>query len=153
MDYFKTTNGVLINDINSYINSYLKLHTDSTIYIGTDCKRKKDKYIYATTICLDTNGNGVHYVYRKKYVDVNDVHDIFSKLWREVELSVETSYELSNIDKTKITIDLDYNKLRNKKSNIVYDSAIGLVAGLGLRYRTKPNAWAASCAADYISRK
>jgi predicted RNase H-related nuclease YkuK (DUF458 family) len=49
-----------------------------------------------------------------------------------------------------ITCDLDINPDKMYKSNIVHDVGIGTLKGSGFRTRSKPNSWAASCAADLL---
>ena len=48
--------------------------------------------------------------------------------------------------------DLDFNPSENHKSNVVHDAAVGTLKGLGFRVRTKPTAWAATCAADLVCK-
>lgn len=51
-----------------------------------------------------------------------------------------------------IFVDLDFNSSENHKSYIVHDAAVNLFKSLGYRVRTKPKAWAASCAADLVCK-
>jgi predicted RNase H-related nuclease YkuK (DUF458 family) len=51
-----------------------------------------------------------------------------------------------------VDVDIDVNPIAGdegqNKSNMVYESAVGLLTGMGYRVRCKPYAWAASCSAD-----
>ena len=51
-----------------------------------------------------------------------------------------------------VDIDLDFNPNKKWGSNVVHDSAVGMLKGCGFRVRTKPRAWAASCAADLLCK-
>ena len=148
---FKKCNGHKIKDLKEYILNYLLLYPDVLIYIGTDCKRRKQKYNYVTTICFRRPGNGIHIIYERRSFQLKEIKSLFEKLWKEVVITVEILEEITKyVDKSKIVIDLDYTVLEKHDSIIVTDSATGWIKGLGVNVRTKPNAWAASCAADYL---
>lgn len=51
-----------------------------------------------------------------------------------------------------ITCDLDINPDKMYKSSMVHDVGVGTLKGNGFRTRTKPTAWAASCAADLLCK-
>lgn len=150
---FRKINGPKIHDIKKYVTDYIKKYPDVLIYIGTDSKRKKKSVLYISTICFRHPNNGVHVIYRQRKYNSSEYRDIFKKLWHEVELSVELLGELCFLDRSKITVDLDFNVIEKYKSNAVNDGARGWLTGLGVNVRSKPNAWAASYAADYLSNK
>lgn len=151
---FKKITGEVINDPKKYVLDYLNEKPEVLLFIGTDSKRRKKRYIYISTICFRIPNNGVHYIYASKTYSMNEINGIFMKLWKEVELTVELlNYLTEFIPKEKITVDLDYNVIKKYESNKVHDSAMGWVKSLGVNVRTKPNAWAASYAADYLSNK
>jgi predicted RNase H-related nuclease YkuK (DUF458 family) len=106
------------------------------------------------------------------------IRDMFQKLWKEVELAealgsyfeteLEGHYKRFTIEELMkrgygahqdklVDIDLDLNPdegpTGKNKSNRVHDAAVSYISGLGYRVRTKPHAWAASCAADLIVDK
>jgi len=149
---FKKTNGETIESLENYILNYFNEHENVYLYIGTDSQRKKKKYTYITTICFRQPCNGVHVIYKKHTFERNVIPNLYIKLWKEVELTVEVlNHLVTFLDKSKITVDLDYNVLKEYSSNIVHDSAKGWVAALGVNVRSKPNAWAASYAADHLT--
>lgn len=150
---FRKVNGPKIHDVKKYVTDYIKKYPDVLIYIGTDSKRKKKSVLYISTICFRHPNNGVHVIYRQRKYNSAEYRDIFKKLWHEVELSVELLGELYFLDRSKITVDLDFNVIEKYKSNAVNDGARGWLTGLGVNVRSKPNAWAASYAADYLSNK
>jgi predicted RNase H-related nuclease YkuK (DUF458 family) len=151
---FTKANGEEVN-VKEYIEKYMKRNPTVRIYMGTDAKlkRKKKTYIYVTTICFRHPDNGVHVIHKKDIFKINTIGaSIFEKLWKEVEITVDVlTYLLTFLDKSKITVDLDYNVIKKHYSNKVHDNAKGWVSSLGVDVRTKPNAWAASSASDYLS--
>ena len=87
----------------------------------------------------------------KKKVPV--IRDKFTKLWGEVQDSVELAQylEANGIEKPAY-IDLDYNPDPKYQSNTVLRSALGYVESLGYVPRCKPYAVSASCIADKICK-
>ena len=51
-----------------------------------------------------------------------------------------------------VTCDLDLNPNPYWKSNMVHDAGVGVIKAHGFRVRTKPESWAAMCAADLICK-
>lgn len=149
---FYLSNGKKINNLENYILNYLKENSDVELYIGTDSQRKKGRKItYISTICFRHPGKGVHIIHRK-YIG-KFTKDLFAKLWKELEFSIEIANELSDyVKREEITIDLDLNSLEKWESNIAHDAARGYVIGLGYKARTKPEGWAASRASDHLSK-
>jgi predicted RNase H-related nuclease YkuK (DUF458 family) len=163
MDFY-LSNGKSVGNLENYIKNYLEDHPNYEIFIGTDSQRKKRRRIgFVTTICFrqkeitDKNNNtipgkGVHIIHKR----INDkfTKDLFAKLWKEVEMSIETANEVCEyIDKDLVTIDLDLNSLKKWESNVAHDAAKGYVTGLGFKVRTKPDGWAATRASDHLSKK
>ena len=148
---FEKLNGDYV-ELKDYTIKYLRDNPKVSLYIGTDAKRRKRKHMYITTVCFRHPCNGVHVICKKQTVPNKEIHGIFDKLWREVVMTVDVLNDmLLYIPKEKITVDLDYSVIKKYESNKVHDSAVGWVKGLGVNVRSKPNAWAASYAADYLS--
>jgi predicted RNase H-related nuclease YkuK (DUF458 family) len=150
---FYLSNNEKINNLKDYILNYLNNNPEVKLYIGTDSQRKKGgKITYISTICFRHIGKGVHIIH-KKYVG-KFTKDLFSKLWKELEFSIEIANEINKyIDRNEITIDLDLNSLKKWESNVAHDAARGYVIGLGYNVRTKPYGWAASRASDHLSKR
>jgi len=148
---FKKVNGEKIDDYINYVNEYTNNHNDIKIIIGTDSEQYKKNTTYVTVISFLKPNKGVHVIYMKKRID--KIKDIYNRLWNEIEYSRLIADELSKSVKVEykpIIIHIDINSNRNKKSNIVYDNAIGYLKGLGYIVEAKPNSWAASKAADML---
>jgi len=150
---FYLSNGREIENLKKYITDYMKNNPEVDIYIGTDSQRKKRRKVsYVTTICFRHPGDGVHIINHREFGKFTK--DLFSKLWKEVELTVQTIDLIKDyIDQNKLTIDLDLNSLKKWESNIAHDAAKGYITGLGYTVRTKPDGWAASRASNHLTKK
>jgi predicted RNase H-related nuclease YkuK (DUF458 family) len=150
---FRFYNGGPIPDIESYIMEYLRKHPDVEVYVGTDSakagKAKEEPLtIFVTTICFRHPGNGVHYVYSKERKP--RIHDLFSKIWAEVERTNQVASIVKPLIGNKtLFLDLDINSLKQHGSHVAYAAANGFLVGQGYSVRSKPQAWAAH-AADWL---
>jgi len=80
-----------------------------------------------------------------------DTSRLHGKLWKEVELTIQTAQMLQGCDK-KIRIHLDYNSKEEEVSNALYASGIGYAQGMGYEAFGKPWSWAATHTADALCR-
>jgi predicted RNase H-related nuclease YkuK (DUF458 family) len=138
-----------IDDICLYAKNYLEKYPDVIVYVGTDSKQLRWITLYATTLCFLHPGKGVHIVFERQKID--KVKDLFTRLWIETELSVKLALNLREHG-IESTIDLDINPSVKYKSNMAHDASIGFVKSHMFVARTKPDAWAASCAADLLCK-
>ena len=157
---FKKIDGTYIEDVAKYCENFVKTRDgDVQIMIGADSLPKGRRYAtYTTVIVLYTVGKGAHIIFsRQRRVSVSNDH---TRLWAEVEkaLSVATYLrdngilEIPNVKSLDISIHLDFNKDSKHLSNSLHDAAIGYVKSMGFECHTKPEAPAASYAADKICR-
>lgn len=136
-------------DLIPYVRTELEQNENVRIYIGTDSQNIGEKTVYATVIVLHYGNNGAHVLYSK--LNLPRVKDNFTRLWNEVEYSLEVAEELHNGGLPRADyIDLDYNPDPIYRSNTVLRSALGYVESMGYKARMKPDAAAASCVADAI---
>ena len=72
----------------------------------------------------------------------------YERLWREVELSVETAQQRMSVDIQKPEyIDIDLNPDPKYQSNTLLRAAVGLIESLGLKARYKTlSPWSISIA-------
>ena len=159
MNKFKMLGGKEIDNIGEYVKSYLKLHPEVSIHIGTDSIKNKH---FATVICFQFPQRGVHYVFRKFYLDPID--DIRLKILKEAEYTMElaehldpflTSFKKKRMyesDSKIISLHVDVNPNECWGSNKAYREVTGWFIGTGYDVRTKPHAWAASSAADFLCK-
>lgn len=138
-----------IVSLDSYLSHYLSENPDAQIIIGCDSKNRDTETVYGLVIVLYKEKKGGHVLYAKQRVP--RIRDRWSRLWREVELSVALANELQEkgFPKAKF-IDLDLNPDPRFKSNDVVRAAVGLVESMGYEARTKPYSLCASYAADKV---
>lgn len=151
METFKKSDGTIIPNVLDYIRNYIMEHPTVLIFVGCDSKNEVNKTVYATTICFQHPGNGVHVIYRRETVP--RIRDLFTRLWKEAENTLSVAeYIRDTCGEKKITLDLDFNSFKIHGSNIAHDAGVGYCVAHGFLVRTKPNAIAATHAADYFCR-
>ena len=117
------------------------------IYIGCD-SQNHHKTRYATTIILHTPNGGSHIIFREECYPL--IMDITTRLWAEVQKSIEVANYLKENGINVTAIDLDYNTKPECQSSNIVKSAIGFVQGMGFGVRCKPDPLPAVYAADHI---
>lgn len=137
-------------DIAEYVKDYLEANKDYDVkmYLGCDSQTKADKTTYATTLVFHVAASGCHVIYKKEVVPV--IRDMWTRLWRETELSIEAALYLRDAGIEIHTIDLDYNINPVHNSNRLVSAAVGYVESLGFKARVKPELLPAAYAADDI---
>jgi predicted RNase H-related nuclease YkuK (DUF458 family) len=80
-------------------------------------------------------------------MDIN--RDMWSRLWREAEFSIDFAEWITQKISIKIEIDMDYNEDENFKSHKLISAAKGWANSLGYKVNVKPNNQIATRAADY----
>jgi hypothetical protein len=148
MKFQKLGNNEVV-DLLTYVKDYLSTHPDHEVFIGCDSQNAKRDTRYGVVVVMYAKGKGGHVLYLKYSKSI--IRDRFTRLWGEVEKSIEiATYLRSNgIDRTTY-IDLDLNPDPRYKSNQVLRSAMGYVEGMGFKVRIKPYAVTASYAADNL---
>jgi len=137
-------------DLAKYTKEYLDIHKDYDVkmYLGCDSQTKADKTTYATTLVFHVESSGCHVIYKKEVVPV--IRDMWNRLWKETELSVEAAIYLRENGIEINTIDLDYNIDPIHESNRLVKATVGYVESLGFKARVKPDLLPAVYAADTI---
>ena len=148
---FKSLGNNKVVDLVPYLKEKLAERDDIAIYIGSDSQNVGDKTIYAGVIVLHYGRNGGHVIYTKQ--KFTRIKDRFTKLWKEVEISIEIAQFLDSHGIHATYIDIDLNPDPKYKSNGILRSAIGLVESMGYTARSKPDACAASYVADRLCQK
>ena len=143
---FKDVHGKIIDPLNHTLK-VLKNSPFSQIHIGSDSQNVGKKTIYVTAIAYRFGSRGVHYIISKKSEMIID--DIWKRLWKEAEMSIEVAEWLSNQINIKIEIDMDYNSDEKFISNKLISAAKGWANSLGYKVNVKPNNQIATKAADH----
>ena len=137
-------------DLIPYVKEFLSKNTNTTIFIGSDSQNTRNT-TYAVVIVLHNPGKGGHVLYAKNTVP--RITDRFTRLWKEVEYSLQTANFLVNNGVQKPAfIDIDLNPDPKYKSNQVLRAALGYVESMGYTPRCKPEAMVATYVADAICK-
>lgn len=153
MNMFRTVQGKTI-ELTDYIKNYLKEHPGIQIIIGSDSQNYSQNTVYVTAVILYDPGHGGHVIYEKERLPIERTRSV--RLMNEVWRSVETANHICDAGLPKPEyIDIDINSNPRFKSNEVFDSARGLVEGMGYKCRSKNLnlSSVATCTADHIIRK
>lgn len=149
MKTFKTINGKPVNVVKHTLE-VLKKNPTIQIHIGTDSQNNGEFTTYSTVIAYRFNNNGVHYIATKRRQ--SKIVDLWTRLWKEAEDSIEIAEWLTKQINVKVEIDMDYNDDENFKSNKLISAAKGWANSLGYKVNVKPNIQIATKAADYQCR-
>lgn len=137
-------------DIAEYAKNYLEKnkHYNIKLYLGCDSQTRNGRTTYATTLVFHVSTTGCHVVYRKE--SYPEIKDMWTRLWKECEKSVEVALYLRDNGIEINTVDLDYNIDPSKKSSRLVKAAVGYVNGSGFKARCKPDLLPGVYAADDI---
>lgn len=158
---FKNHSGKKIDDIAGYIKEYTNDSNEIIkyqIYVGCDSQVSNSNTIYSTVIGIHRIvggvGRGVHIIHtREKTLKLNESRGaIFKRLWGEVERIVEVVTFLQDNGIDNIETHVDANSNKQYVSNAIYDSAMGWLKSMGFEVNAKPDAWAATYAANKYCR-
>jgi predicted RNase H-related nuclease YkuK (DUF458 family) len=146
---FKSLGNRKVVDLVPYLKEKLAERNDISVYIGSDSQNIGDSTVYACVIVLHYNKNGGHVLYTKSKID--RVKDRYTRLWNEIELSMEVAryLEAQGIQKAKY-IDIDLNPDPKYASNGILRAALGFIESYGFVPRSKPDAMSASYCADRV---
>lgn len=143
---FKDISGKRIDTLAHTLN-ILKKNPSVEIHVGSDSQSVGKQTIYCTVIAYRFGNRGVHYVLSKTAVPL--INDMWTRLWKEAELSIEVAEWISKLVPLKIEIDMDYNKDENFQSYKLISAAKGWANSLGYKVNVKPNNQIATRAADH----
>ena len=134
------------------------------VSVGTDSQKAgKFTYKFATVILITTTedlGGGVIVgrggmiiaaTYYHDFKQANSKELVNERMVYEVGKSVEVAYEIApllDLYDIKMEIHADINPDPKHESNKALQQAVGYILGMGYEFKVKPDAWAASNAAD-----
>lgn len=149
----------LVSEIVEYLENESPI---SNVYIGCDSKRRKDRQgnwyaIYITAVVVHKeNSKGC-----KVFCDIEEQVDYdqrkdrpFMRMMNEAYKAVEAYQQLEDhLIEREVEVHLDINEDEMYGSNVAMSSAKGYVTGVtGRTVKIKPEAFAASYAADHVVR-
>tara|TARA_B000000532_G_scaffold239650_1_gene229462 strand:+ start:616 stop:1074 length:459 start_codon:yes stop_codon:yes gene_type:complete len=143
---FRDIKGNVIDPID-HTREILKKNPFVEVHVGTDSQSLAKKTQYITVIAYRYGNRGVHYILKKS--GVPQIKDLWTRLWKETELSIAVAENIKKSLNIIPEIDLDYNENENFKSNKLVNASKGLANSLGYKVNIKPHIQIATRAADY----
>lgn len=143
---FKDIKGNIIDPI-SHTREIIKKNPFVEVHVGTDSQSLAKMTQYITVIAYRYGNRGVHYILKKN--GVPQIKDLWTRLWKETELSIDVAESIKKSLNVIPEIDLDYNENENFKSNKLVNASKGLANSLGYKVNIKPHIQIATRAADY----
>lgn len=155
--------GSLTDYIENLIEKELEKGYTLKVCIGTDSQKRGYGYKYVTAIVLEIKesqgkdrygreifiGRGAMIIAGSKYE--KGIPSINERMIKEVQSTVTTAYDLYpllDLYDIKLELHADINQNPMHDSNIALRSAIGYMSGIPCDVKVKPDAYAASHAAD-----
>lgn len=121
------------------------------IYVGTDSQAIQNKYVFATAICMHhpVKRDGVCYFWQKVKFPRKKFHNINQRMIEEATLTLAAAhYVRENVPNANIEVHFDISNDEKYKSNKSMNIITAYAKGYGFDFKVKPEAWAASGAAD-----
>tara|TARA_B100000941_G_scaffold275335_1_gene237110 strand:- start:562 stop:1011 length:450 start_codon:yes stop_codon:yes gene_type:complete len=146
MRLFKNIKGERIDPVEHTLK-ILRDYPTVKIHIGSDSQNIGKKTKYATVIAYRYGSRGVHYILSKKNELL--IKDMWTRLWKEAEMSIDIAQWLTSQVSVRVEIDMDYNSDENFKSSKLISATKGWANSLGYKVNVKPNNQIATKAADY----
>jgi predicted RNase H-related nuclease YkuK (DUF458 family) len=145
MNWRKLGTGEKIS-LNEYLRDWLKDNVDHKIYVGCDSHNSGNKTTFAVAVVMHNPRKGGHVIYSKLILP--RMSSRYERLWKEVELSVETAQSMIDHGIQKPAyIDVDLNPDPRYQSNTLLRAAVGLIESMGMEARYKTlSPWAISIA-------
>tara|TARA_Y100000768_G_scaffold370061_1_gene335552 strand:+ start:4633 stop:5091 length:459 start_codon:yes stop_codon:yes gene_type:complete len=143
---FKDIKGNIIDPID-HTREIIKKNPFVEVHVGTDSQSLAKMTQYITVIAYRYGNRGVHYILKKN--GVPQIKDLWTRLWKETELSIDIAESIKKSLNVIPEIDLDYNENENFKSNKLVNASKGLANSLGYKVNIKPHIQIATRAADY----
>ena len=143
---FKNIKGETVDTVKHTLE-IMKSYPYAEIHIGTDSQNINKETCYTTVIAYRLGSRGVHYILSKQKREI--IRDMWTRLWKEAEYSVDVAEWLTKKITLKVEIDMDYNEDKSYKSHKLISAAKGWANSLGYKVNVKPNNQIATRAADY----
>ncbi len=141
-------------DLRSMIEAELREYPNAEVTIASDSQQRGQHTEYVTVVTLIRPGKGGRVLFSREMIP--RVRELRERLWKETWRSTELAMELTETpdigERMAIDIDaihIDANVDPKHKSAKYVEELVGLVIGQGFKAVVKPEAWAASHAADH----
>lgn len=151
---WRTLSGVEVN-LRQTIEQEMQDYPDiKGVIVATDSQQigKETEYVTVVTVHRPSKGGRVFYC-RERVPRIRDLHQrLWKEAWMSTELAMEltTAPDIGGVNIKVIEIHIDANIDKKFKSSKYVEELVGLVVGQGFSAIVKPDAWAASHAADHV---
>ena len=146
---FKTLDQHQPIDLKPYLTEFVAKHPECQIHVGCDSQNYSNTTVYATTVVIRFPHKGAHVLYVKEKLP--RINDMWSRLWKEVERSVELAQFIENECLIPVhQVDMDFNEDPGFPSNKILSAARGYVNSFGFMGKAKPNLLMATWAANVL---
>jgi predicted RNase H-related nuclease YkuK (DUF458 family) len=145
---WRTLSEVRIPDIVRFVQDAAA--AGQAVHVGTDSLQAGRFTQFVTVVAVLTPGKGGRAAYSREVVP--RIQSLRERLLKEVWRSVELGMQLTAIVPGDLSIHIDANPVIKHRSSAYVQELVGLVVGQGFKALIKPEAWAASHAADHVVR-
>ena len=141
-----TLSGERVEDILQWIE--LSTQRGQIVHVGTDSLQTGRFTQFVTVVVIYTPSKGGRVAYTREIVPrITSLRERLSKeVWMSVELSLDLPEDLG------VTVHIDANAQERYMSSKYLQELVGMVVGQGFTALWKPDAWAATHAADHVVR-
>jgi len=137
-----------IEEVRDFIK---KTDKDTSIYVGCDSRQQKDKTVFVTVIVVHLSSKHGAKVFWK-VEKTQKIISLRQRLMEEVSRAVYHALLIADVVENRhFEVHLDINPDESRVSSVILREAVGYVLAQGLKPVLKPDAFAASSAADYIT--
>lgn len=148
---FQKFGGEKIENPIEYVKEFTEDSEEFEVVVGTDSQVYSNYTKFVTTICMYDGDRGAHVIYHSNNIYRSE-RELFNRLWEETEATMEVAGHLSSeLGTARVVTHFDINPSDEYRSNVAHKAAVGLAESAGFSFNVKPEAWAASCAADHLN--
>ncbi len=119
------------------------------IHVGTDSLQTGRFTQFVTVVVVYTQSKGGRAAYTREVV--RRITNLRERLLKETYKSIEVASLLNDLP-NEMVLHVDANPDEKHMSSKYVQELVGLVMGMGFKSLIKPDAWAASHAADHVVR-
>ena len=145
---WKTLTGVPIADVVDFVRDHAG--EGQIVHLGTDSLQLARHTRFVSVVAILTPGRGGRAIWTR--ATSPRIQSLRERLLREVWLSVELGLRLHPVVPGPLHVHIDANPIARHRSSAYVQELVGLVVSQGFRAVIKPEAWAASRAADRLVR-
>lgn len=144
-------------DLIQHIYETKATHKNLKIHVGTDGASKNGTWYYFLVVSFRYGRNGAHFIYQKQKMKALKIEkngrkfpDLFTKLWKEAEITMACAQYLRNNGIEVDAVEMDYNTSPRWYSNRLINATQGWAIGEGYKVLNKSCELIAVKAADHL---